>query len=138
MDSPQYALYKYLRSIPQNSVLIFDEIDMLKGLNLLEDFSAILRSFYSTSYSQGEQRISILIVSYLPPMYYIENQLGSPFNVGRHILLSNFNRQEAEGLLKLIDPPITTKEGDSIHSLFGGHPFMLQLAVINPAINYFA
>jgi len=126
LEAPSTALLGYWSTIPEESTLIFDELDMLRGIGVLEDFAMVLRTLVSTRAQSAVQSIPIIIASYLPPHRFIDDRLGSPFNVGAHVRLTNFERLEAETLIRRAFPAIRVRDADALYEFVGGQPFLLQ------------
>ena len=127
--TPGTALQECFSQLPANTVIAFDDFDALRGINALEAFSQMLRALWSHCAVDASQRISILISSWLPPFRFIESSLVSPFNIGRQVRLENFNRTEAEHLIRQVYPSLSAKDADSLYDLVDGQPWLLQQAL---------
>lgn len=130
LQSPAQALSRYLANLPDNSAIFLDELDMLVGIGALEDFAMILRGVYTERFVHSmKPAVAILISSLRSPARFIQNKFASPFNLGDHVRLSEFERRQSESLIRAVFPSLPTADADELHNLVGGHPCLLQAAL---------
>ena len=136
LQDPAYAFARYLDNLPENAALFLDDFDVLRGAGVIEDFSMILRDVCVKRTGGQGAAVPILIGSVLPPELFITNKFVAPFNVGLHVRLRNFERGEAETLIRVALPTISASDADTLYELVGGHPYLSDPAFIGFAGQY--
>lgn len=118
-----------LEQVTQKIVIFIDEIDSILKLNFKDDFLALLRACYNKrSDNPAYQRLTFALLGVATPYDLIRDKNRTPFNIGRAIQLSGFQKHEAQPLAqglvgKVINPETVLIE---ILAWTGGQPFLAQ------------
>jgi WD40 repeat protein len=132
--SPTYRLTNFFESVllkeVAGSIVIFvDEIDNTLNLPFRDDFFAAIRYFYNARAHKPElERLSFVIIGVATPGDLINDPLRTPFNIGRWVVLSDFDYKEASPLAAGLNLP----EEEARRALgwilewTGGHPYLTQ------------
>uniref|UniRef100_UPI0035CBE0BE AAA-like domain-containing protein n=1 Tax=uncultured Nostoc sp. TaxID=340711 RepID=UPI0035CBE0BE len=118
-----------LEQVTQKIVIFIDEIDSILKLNFKDDFLALLRACYNKrSDNPAYQRLTFALLGVATPYDLIRDKNRTPFNIGRAIQLSGFQKHEAQPLAqglvgKVINPETVLTE---ILAWTGGQPFLTQ------------
>ncbi len=117
-------------TIPQNLVILIDEIDSVLGLNFpVNDFFALIRSCYNQrSINPEYRRLTFAFFGVATPSDLITKIQTTPFNIGQSIQLEGFKEHEAQPLLhglhdKVSNPQTVLKE---VLAWTNGQPFLTQ------------
>ena len=119
-----------LKSLPQQIIILIDEIDTLPNLNFgVEDFFAIIRQCYNRRAEESNyRRLTFALMGGATPADLIQDKQRTPFNIGRAIQLNSFQFEEAQPLAaglaaKAYSPQSVLKV---ILSWTRGQPFLTQ------------
>lgn len=116
----------------RNRVVIFiDEIDSTLGLDFSDEFFAAVRAIYNARALRPENaRLTFALLGCATPDDLIRDKNRTPlFNIGRHIDLTEFSRQDASVLergLEAIYPGQSRVIFDRIFHWTNGHPYLTQ------------
>ncbi|MFY7950985.1 MAG: AAA-like domain-containing protein [Armatimonadaceae bacterium] len=117
----------WTRTDPRPLVLLIDEIDAVRSLPFPTDefFAGIRACHQASERRQSGARLSICLTGSATPESLIRNPLGTPFNVGRRIVPSDFTAPEAA--------PLASGLGENGSYLLerilwwtSGHPYLTQ------------
>ena len=110
-------------------VIFVDEIDSSLRLPFAADFFAGIRACYNSRAKDPEyRRITFVLLGVVDPNEIISDPNSTPFNIGTHIELTDFRRNEALVLAKRLSSDTTAREEVLDRVLFwtGGHPYLTQ------------
>jgi hypothetical protein len=119
-----------LDRINKNIVIFIDEIDSVLSPSFPnDDFFAFIRSFYEKrSDSFKYKRITFCLLGVLSPSNLIKGKKRTPFNIGKTVSLTAFQKHEVhpleKGLQGKFSDPI--KLVQEILEWTGGQPFLTQ------------
>ncbi len=119
-----------LTQISDSIVVFIDEIDSVLNLPFeMDDFFIFLRAcFNKRTESSDYQRLTFVLLGVATPTQLIESKDQTPFNIGQAIVLSGFQRHEAQPLLHGLAGRTTHVQpllGAVLHWT-GGQPFLTQ------------
>jgi WD40 repeat protein len=119
-----------LTEFPSERLIIFiDEIDTILSLPFpIDDFFALIRFCYNQrSIDPAYYRITFALFGVATPSDLIQDSRRTPFNIGRSIVLSGFNEQEAQPLAQgFAQWPNPTAILQAILIWTNGQPFLTQ------------
>ncbi|MBD1913161.1 MULTISPECIES: AAA-like domain-containing protein [unclassified Leptolyngbya] len=118
-----------LEQLHQNLVLGLDEVDWLFEFPpVAQGFFALLRSWHEEANNLDIWQRLRLVVAHSTEVYISLNLNQSPFNVGLPIRLPELSLIQVQGLAKQYGWHSSTQAVQSLVSMVGGHPYLLQLA----------
>lgn len=120
-------------------ILFLDEVDHLFSCNNWHnDFFSLVRSWHNKRampHFQAWKKLNIVLTYSTEASFFITDLNQSPFNVGTHFSLADFDRTQVEQLnYKHGSPVKTAQEMDSIMRLLQGHPFLVRKALYALAV----
>ncbi len=123
-----------LPEIERPLVLGLDEVDeVFRYPAIADDFFGLLRAWYEeANYGSGDSELwerLRLVVVHSTEVYLPLDVNQSPFNVGLPIELTEFTPAQVADLVSRYDLSLTPGAIDTLMSLVGGHPYLLQLAL---------
>lgn len=120
-----------LVEIPENIVILIDEIDSVLSLQFpTDDFFAFIRACHNQRVHNPQyKRLTFCLVGVATPSALIEDKRRTPFNIGRAINLKGFTLEEVKealtpGLIDKVDNPVEVLK--EILRWTGGQPFLTQ------------
>ncbi|MDJ0677572.1 MAG: AAA-like domain-containing protein [Calothrix sp. MO_167.B42] len=119
-----------LVEIPEKIIIFVDEIDRVLSQNFsLDDFFALIRFFYNKRVDNpAYKRLAFALSGVATPSDLIADKTQTPFNIGKAIELHGFELDEAQPLLKGLEPKVDNPQ-TVIQEIFywtGGQPFLTQ------------
>jgi AAA-like domain/TIR domain len=125
------AFEKVVSRCERPLVLVLDEVDTLLGLgdDVMAHFLMYVRSHADRgAYEPGWRNVKYLLVLMLDPdRLFAKLAYGSPtLNVGGHIAISGFTRQELMELLLRYNLSLADREYDLLYRFTGGQPFLVH------------
>lgn len=120
-----------LEQCPKQRLFIFvDEVDSLLNLPFsVDDFFALIRFCYNRRAVETDyKRLTFAIFGVAAPADLITDKQRTPFNIGRAIVLSGFNLEEAMPLAQGLDIQALNTQAilQAVLSWTGGQPFLTQ------------
>lgn len=119
-----------LKLIPENLVILIDEIDSTMSLNFnIDDFFAVIRDCYNRRADEPQfRRLTFAMLGVATPSDLIGDKQRTPFNIGWSIELTGFKLEESQPLIlglvsKAKNPKTLMAE---ILNWTGGQPFLTQ------------
>ena len=111
-------------------VLAMDEADFLLQTNFYQDFFAMLRSWHNRRASRPAwEKLNLILVISTEPYLLIDDIHQSPFNVGLHLYLDDFNEAQVRELNRRHASPLDEDDLPRLMTLLNGHPFLTRLAL---------
>lgn len=114
-------------------VWYMDEVDKLFTSPFASDFFGLVRSWHNSRSTEpdGPWRKLTVVIAYATEAHlFIQDLNQSPFNVGRRILLEDFNLQQMIDLNTRYGGPLTNYAvTETLHNLIGGQPFLTRCAL---------
>lgn len=133
---PGLNLERYLREeiLARGSlVCAFDEADRVFRHSFSATFFGLLRSWYNRRAMEpdGVWPNLTLVLAYATEAHlFIRDLNQSPFNVGLQLSLADFDSLQIADLNRRYGLPLKNQvELDDFHSLFGGYPYLVRLAL---------
>ncbi len=133
--SPAKKLTRYLEkyvlpAFESPIVLAMDEADALLQTNFYKDFFGLLRSWHNRRASREIwEKLNLVLVISTEPYLLIDDIHQSPFNVGLHLGLSDFDEALVSNLNFRHGSPLTEAEIPQLMDLLNGHPYLTRLAL---------
>ena len=132
--SPELRLDEVLATVflprtPQLLYLAFDRVDAIKDLMFQDTFLALLRGWLSRKDVAPWNKLRLLLVTSMAPMWMTKLPAKSPFTVVPPLVIPDFSLQQLEELAHLHDLPWQQAELTQLMSLLGGHPYLTRLAM---------
>ncbi|MEE8305125.1 MAG: AAA-like domain-containing protein, partial [Candidatus Tectomicrobia bacterium] len=112
--------------------LLFDEADRAFGFpSSCTDLFAMIRSWHNRRANEPHWRkLQLVIAHSTDPTLWIRDLNQSPFNVGRAIMLADFDQAQIEALNRTYGQPLKHEDDMSrLVDLTGGHPYLTRLAL---------
>lgn len=107
-----------------------DEADRLFECDFRDDIFGMFRSWHnerSLDPEAGWQQVTIVLAYATEANLFIRNIHQSPFNVGFHVPLTDFSREQVGELNHRYGEPLgSAAEVDRLHTLVGGHPYLVR------------
>lgn len=111
-------------------VIFVDEIDSTLGLRSTDDFFAAVRATYNERADDAQlKRLTFIFLGVASAADLIRDRTRTPFNIGRGILLRNFDRTDATILQQGLDaayPGQSKAILDRVYHWTNGHPYLTQ------------
>jgi tetratricopeptide (TPR) repeat protein len=119
-----------LTEIEGNIAIFIDEIDSTLNLDFTDDFFAAIRALYNARTDDPAfNRLTFVLLGVATPSDLIKDRSRTPFNIGRAIILKDFNRADA-GVLQAGMEQIYPDRGQAIFERVyywtNGHPYLTQ------------
>jgi len=115
-------------------VLAMDEADSLLRTDFYKDFFGLLRSWHNRRAAREIwERLNLVLVISTEPYLLIDDIHQSPFNVGLHLSLADFDAVQVEYLNRQHGTPVTDAELIEFMILLQGHPFLTRQALYKMA-----
>lgn len=115
-----------LTEVKPKVVVFFDEIDSLLPLSFSDDFFTTLRALFNARASNPIlKRITFTLLGVAIPSEFVKNRSRTPFNIGREIVLTDFNLADMASFKSILGPssePLVRR----IFYWTGGQPWMVQ------------
>ena len=133
--SPAKKLTRYLEKyvLPTTEapvVLAMDEADTLLQTDFYKEFFGLLRSWHNRRASREIwENLNMVLVISTEPYLLIDDIHQSPFNVGLHLGLSDFDEALVGNLNFRHGTPLTDSEISLLMDLLNGHPYLTRLAL---------
>ena len=119
-----------LPNFDQPIVLAMDEADSLLRTDFYQDFFGLLRSWHNRRASREEwEKFNLVLVISTEPYLLIDDIHQSPFNVGLHLSLTDFDGNQVRELNRRHSSPVAESELPPLMALLNGHPFLTRLAL---------
>jgi hypothetical protein len=118
-----------LKSISQNIVIFFDEIDTVLQLNFRNEFLAAIQACYNKrAQTPDYKRLTFALLGVATPTDLIADKNRTPFNIGRAIRLTGFQLHEAQPLAQGLAGKVRNPQAvlQRILVWTGGQPFLTQ------------
>jgi hypothetical protein len=85
-----------LTEIEGNIAIFIDEIDSTLNLDFTDDFFAAIRAIYNARTDDPAfNRLTFILLGVATPSDLIKDRTRTPFNIGRAIVLKDFDRVDA-------------------------------------------
>lgn len=111
-------------------VLAMDEADGLLQTGFYKDFFGLLRSWHNRRASREVwEKLNLVLVISTEPYLLIDDIHQSPFNVGLHLGLTDFDAGQVHELNRRHGSPVTDHQLPELMTLLNGHPFLTRLAL---------
>ncbi len=111
-------------------VLAMDEADNLLQTEFYKDFFGLLRSWHNRRASREEwQKLNLVLVISTEPYLLIDDIHQSPFNVGLHLSLTDFDEKQIRELNHRHGSPVSKSDLPELIALLNGHPYLTRLAL---------
>lgn len=119
-----------LPAFDQPVVLAMDEADSLLRTDFYQDFFGLLRSWHNRRASREEwELLNLVLVISTEPYLLIDDLHQSPFNVGLHLGLTDFDENQVRDLNQRHGAPVAERDLPALMALLNGHPFLTRLAL---------
>lgn len=119
-----------LSSFDEPIVLAMDEADGLLQTDFYKDFFGLLRSWHNRRASHEEwEKLNMVLVISTEPYLLIDDIHQSPFNVGLHLNLTDFDAVQVAELNRRHNSPVAEAHVPELIALLNGHPFLTRLAL---------
>jgi len=110
-------------------VLAMDEADGLLQTSFYKDFFALLRSWHNRRASREVwEKLNLILIISTEPYLLIDDIHQSPFNVGLHLGLTDFNERQVRDLNLRHGSPVAESDLPQLMALLNGQPFLTRLA----------
>ena len=112
-------------------VILLDEVDRLFACSFRDDFFATIRGWHNLRATEAcWNKLNLVIAHSTEPYLWIQDMNQSPFNVGVHVSLADFDWDRViEANRKHGTPLRTNKELQELIDLTGGQPYLVRLAL---------
>jgi hypothetical protein len=111
-------------------VLAMDEVDRIFDTDFRSSFFGMLRSWHNDRGRDPIYRqLDLILVTSTEPYQFIKNFNQSPFNVGEHIELEDFNLDQVAELNQRHGSPIEPSDEAHLTRLLRGHPYLVHRAI---------
>lgn len=126
----RYIKHQVLGKIKSSLVWGLDEVDRLSGYPFGTEFFSLVRTWHNErALEPGTplERLTVIIAYATEDHMFITDPHLSPFNVGKRVLMSDFNEQQVRDLNKRYGSPV--KNGEELgrfFTLLGGHPYLVR------------
>lgn len=113
-------------------VVCLDDVDLLFPFpEVYEDFFGLLRSWYEKARTRPNWKKLRLVIVHATDVYIRLNINQSPFNVGVPIELAEFTPEQVRRFAQQHGFPETTPLVEPLMQLVGGHPYLLEQALVH-------
>jgi len=111
-------------------VLFIDEIDSALGLSFTDDFYAAIRAAYNARAVHSEYaRLTIVLLGVARPADLIRDRTRTPFNIGKHVALTDFRIEELGPFMQTLDLRFPGQGDRILRWVFdwtNGQPYLTQ------------
>ena len=115
-----------LHQVKEDVIIFIDEIDSVLKLPFSDDFFSSIRSLYNSRALNSElKRITFVLLGVASASSFIKDRMRTPFNVGRAIILSDFDKKSTEAFQQVLGTN-SDKIIDRIFYWTNGQPFLVQ------------
>ena len=119
-----------LPSFDEPIVLAMDEADTLLQTDFYKDVFGLLRSWHNRRASRETwEKLNMVLVISTEPYLLIDDIHQSPFNVGLHLGLTDFDEAQVRDLNLRHGSPLTESDLPRFMALFNGQPYLTRLAL---------
>lgn len=110
-------------------LLAMDEADSLLQTDYYRDFFGLLRSWHNRRASREVwEKLNLVLVISTEPYLLIDDIHQSPFNVGLHLSLKDFDAAQVRDLNVRHGSPVPDEELAEVMALLNGQPFLTRWA----------
>ena len=110
-------------------LLAMDEADSLLQTDYYRDFFGLLRSWHNRRASREVwEKLNLVLVISTEPYLLIDDIHQSPFNVGLHLGLQDFNEEQVYDLNVRHGSPVSEEAIHEVMALLNGQPFLTRWA----------
>ncbi len=122
---------RILPACPNGLLLALDECDSLLYTPTRSDFFGMLRSWHNERATKPHlwRRFSLALVISTEPAMLIDSVTQSPFNVGTHIKLEDFDLEQCRTLNAAHGQPLSVAQLQALHEQLAGHPYLMRKAM---------
>jgi hypothetical protein len=115
----------------RSRLLIFDEVDRVFDFAYRDDFFALIRAWHNRRATQnGWEQLNLVLAHSTDPTLWIQDVNQSPFNVGEHLTLEDFQLSELAELANRHGLSLDPANGlTRLMQLIGGHPYLARQAL---------
>jgi hypothetical protein len=116
-------------AVAKPAILALDELDYIRCLEDGGDFMYLLRSLFErrASAPATPSGLRLLVGSFLNPFHLVlETAHTSPFDIGLHLRVESFNRDETTTLFRSSGLVLEEYELEAAQHFTGGHPYLTQ------------
>ena len=113
------------------SLFIFDEVDRVFDFPYRDDFFALIRAWHNRRATQSRwEHLDLVLAHSTDPALWIQDVHQSPFNVGEHLELQDFEDTEVAELARRYGLMLDADDGlAKLMELVGGHPYLVRQAL---------
>ena len=119
-----------LAAIPEQIVILIDEIDATLSIDYSDDFFAAIRAMHNARATKSAfTRLTFALFGVATPADLIKDRARTPFNVGQRIDLREFSRHDAFPLREGLRHAIPRQGNEVFQRIFywtNGHPYLTQ------------
>ena len=119
-----------LATIPEQIVILIDEIDATLSIDYSDDFFAAIRAMHNARATKSAfTRLTFALFGVATPAELIKDRTRTPFNIGQRIDLREFSRQDAFPLREGLQHAIPSQGNEVFQCIFSwtnGHPYLTQ------------
>lgn len=117
-------------------LLAMDEADSLLQTDYYRDFFGLLRSWHNRRASREIwEKLNLVLVISTEPYLLIDDIHQSPFNVGLHLGLNDFDEAQVHDLNLRHGAPVSDEEIPEVMALLNGQPFLTRWAFYSLVAN---
>jgi serine/threonine protein kinase len=133
--SPTKKLLRFMEknvlpAFDQPVVLAMDEADSLLQTDFYKDFFGLLRSWHNRRASRMIwEKLNMVLVISTEPYLLIDDIHQSPFNVGLHLGLNDFDQEQVSVLNLRHESPVSEEDIPELMALLNGQPYLTRLAM---------
>ncbi len=107
-------------------VIFFDEVDSVLNLPFSDDFFTTLRALYNARATNRKlRRLTFVLLGVATPTSFIKDRTRTPFNIGRSIDLTDFEKESAGAFCEVLGDGCAELV-DRIFYWTRGQPFLVQ------------
>jgi AAA-like domain/TIR domain len=112
------------------NLFVFDEVDRVFDFPYRNDFFGLIRAWHNRRALHSRwDRLSIVLAHSTDPTLWIQDINQSPFNIGEHLELEDFNVAEVAELASRHKLILADSDLAQLMHLVGGHPFLVRQAL---------
>lgn len=133
--SPSKKLLRFMErcvlpAFSTSVLLAMDEADNLLQTDFYKDFFGLLRSWHNRRASREVwEKLNLVLVISTEPYLLIDDIHQSPFNVGLHLGLTDFDEAQVKDLNERHKTPLEENEIAELLALLHGQPFLTRWAL---------
>ena len=114
-------------------VWALDEVDRLFTCDFGSEIFGLFRAWYNERSLDGDgpwSRVTLAIAYATEAHLFVSDLNQSPFNVGTHLALDDFDRDEVAELNRRYGSPLPDRASlERLYALIGGHPYLTRRAL---------